>query len=113
MKDVGDVLRAADPLAANDADRALSAADAQAIRRRMLAALDEPRSSAMFWPRPLAIAATIALALAAGVVAGRQVGRDVGQEFSPAVGAGAVRQLQFATPGGTRIIWTFNPDFGL
>jgi hypothetical protein len=25
----------------------------------------------------------------------------------------ARRQLQFATPGGTRIIWVFNPDFSL
>ena len=23
------------------------------------------------------------------------------------------RQLQFATPGGTRIIWTFDPDFSV
>ncbi len=26
---------------------------------------------------------------------------------------GALRQLQFATPGGTRIIWQFDPEFRL
>jgi hypothetical protein len=31
----------------------------------------------------------------------------------PAVTSPAVRQLQFATPGGTRIIWQFNPEFTL
>lgn len=32
---------------------------------------------------------------------------------SPVVSPAALRQLQFATPGGTRIIWQFNPDFSL
>ena len=31
----------------------------------------------------------------------------------PASAPAEVRQLQFATPGGTRIIWVFNPDFSL
>jgi hypothetical protein len=29
------------------------------------------------------------------------------------VDAGERRQVQFATPGGTRIIWTLDPEFKL
>jgi hypothetical protein len=66
------------------------------------------------WPRRLAFA-TVALALVAGGAG------DVGFDpFAPAqavIGdpepAGQRRQVQFATPGGTRIIWELNPEFRL
>ena len=32
---------------------------------------------------------------------------------SPVVSPAALRQLQFASPGGTRIIWQFNPEFSM
>jgi hypothetical protein len=32
---------------------------------------------------------------------------------SPIVTSPGIRQLQFATPGGTRIIWQFDPEFSL
>jgi hypothetical protein len=125
MKDVGHLLRDADPLApgagnAHDVEDnapGLSPAGAQLMRRAMLAALDERRLAVAHWPTPLAIAATIALALAMGFAIGRQL-PPRGAMDMPAVArvgaspeVGGRRQLQFATPGGTRVIWVFNPDF--
>ena len=55
-------------------------------------------------------------ALTAAAVAGIFVARDHPPEPLPApapAASGDMRQLQFATPGGTRIIWQFNPDFSL
>ena len=33
------------------------------------------------------------------------------QDEAPALAGTERRQIQFATPGGTRIIWEINPDF--
>ena len=121
MKDVGQWVRDADPLGrgSDDSDDAgLSQAEAHAIRRAMLAALDARTPAPLWWPHPLAIAATVALTLAAGVIVGQRLppprdGRDA-PAMAHAGGApidGDLRQLQFATPGGTRVIWVFNPDF--
>jgi hypothetical protein len=121
MKDVGQWLRDADPLGpeSDDSDDAeLSPAEAHAIRRAMLSALDTRTPAPLWWPHPLAIAATVALTLAAGVVVGRRLPPPRDARDAPAMahagGApldGGLRQLQFATPGGTRVIWVFNPDF--
>ena len=116
MNDLGKWLRDADPLAPGNVEVGFAAADAQTVRRAMLAALAERRTGATFWPQPLAMAATVALALASGVVLGRHLPslRDAARD-APARDGGAqiaeLRQLQFATPGGTRVIWVFNPDF--
>jgi hypothetical protein len=72
----------------------------------------------VLWPRPLLIGATVVATLTAGVVIGRQLQPPPARAASrpPAV-VGAVaahsdqRQLQFAMPGGTRVIWVFNPQF--
>jgi hypothetical protein len=111
MNDVGKWLRDADPLAPGGAD-ALAPAEAQAMRRSMMAELSERRAPAAFWPHPLAIAATVALTLASGVV----VGRHLPERHDPSRDAIArtapdLRQLQFAMPGGTRVIWVFNSEF--
>lgn len=116
MNDVGKWLRDADPLAPERADPGLAGEDAQAMRRAMLSALGERRIIVAFWPQPLAMAATIALTLASGVVLGRHLpALREASLAAPAHAGGAqvaeVRQLQFATPGGTRVIWVFNPDF--
>ena len=66
------------------------------------------------WPRRLAFA-MVALA----VVAGGAGDVGLGPAAPPAVGVKARhpgderRQVQFATPGGTRIIWEINPEFRL
>jgi hypothetical protein len=71
----------------------------------------------MWWPHPLSIAATIALTLAAGITVGRllppprEMPREARAIAQAADATGARRQLQFATPGGTRVIWVFDPEF--
>ena len=64
----------------------------------------------------MAIAAAVVLMIAAGVTAGRRMPPPAAPAALLDGGSaqpGERRQLQFATPGGTRIIWTFDPDFSL
>jgi len=69
MKEIGRLLRDADPVAR---EPAMPAADVQAVRRVVLAALDRHERSTSRWPGPLLATAAIATALVAGVVVGRQ-----------------------------------------
>jgi hypothetical protein len=121
MTDLTTLLRDADPLRE---DEGLSPADAQAIRRRMLAAVQPSSLAIPAWQRPLAVTAVVALMVVIGVATGRrmtdeeQIPASSPQTASmvPAGGSSAgseMRQLQFATPGGTRIIWIFDQNFRL
>ena len=67
-------------------------------------------------------ALTVLLMIAAGVTVGRRIGSsapgpaDADAKMSvvvPVASPPPPRQLQFATPGGTRIIWVFNSDLEL
>jgi hypothetical protein len=108
-----------------DGDDRLSADAARAMRRVVVAAAraeaaDEAVTS---WKRPLALAATIILMIAVGITAGLRIDLSLAQEsrIADAVTDGSAierpappsRQLQFSTPGGTRIIWVFNSDLDL
>jgi hypothetical protein len=118
MSDLGRRLRLEDPLTREDA---LSADQADAIRRVVIAASRHTAPETSFWPGPVWVAATIALTLCAGIVAGRRLStRDPLREARvndavPALASSSTpgdrRQVQFATPGGTRIIWVLNPEF--
>lgn len=117
MTDLRERLLDADPLAH---ENAMSAEHADAIRRVVVAADWRMVNAAPFWPRPLWVAATIALTLSAGIVAGRLSapespvhGRptDTPLTIASSPAAGVRRQVQFATPGGTRIIWVLNAEF--
>ena len=119
MNDVGKWLRDADPL---DHEAGLSGVDAQMMRRATMVAAAGRRATPSLWPGPLLVATTVAVTLAAGVVVGRRLPppRAASSALSPvsgqsteAVGSrvSARRQLQFATPGGTRVIWVFDPEF--
>lgn len=117
MDDLSARLRAADPLTT---ESGLSAVDAAAIRRRVVAAADRQATAVASWPRPLFVAATIAVTISVGVAIGGGFTRpDTRASYSRAPAPRAQlttslaerRQLQFATPGGTRIIWVFDPDF--
>ncbi len=123
MKDIDDIvigarLRAADPLID---DRAMSAADVEAMRRTVVAAADRSAQSPAWWPPMLAVVATAAAMVIA--VVGARVREHDRPAPAPVRSGGAStaaadspttagrRQLQFATPGGTRVIWVFDPEF--
>ena len=121
MTDLTKLLRDADPLRE---DEGLSPADAQAIRRRMFASVQPKFFAIPAWQRPFAVTAVVALMVAVGVVTGRRMTNDeaipptVPRTAStvPAGGSSAgseMRQLQFASPGGTRIIWIFDQNVRL
>jgi hypothetical protein len=112
MNDISPSHSEDDPLAAAPA---LTAADVEAMRRRVLSVHRAPTSQGWTWTL------TLAAALVAVVVAGLGVTRRVQpggvaatarpDEVAHGNANDARRQLQFATPGGTRVIWVFNADF--
>lgn len=121
MTDWRTLLREVD--ARNEKER-LSADDADSMRRAMLAAAAEnrPDPAQGSWMRPLFVAATVVAMIAVGIVAGRRLDLQTAPEHPAAQGGASIesptaaitvpnRQLQFLTPGGTRIIWVFNSDF--
>ena len=107
------LLEDADPLRV---EPALPATEAQAIRRALLAAADS--APAVFFPRALPVAALVLVMIVAGALAGRRLPAREPLRVALAAGdlagtGGERRQVQFATPGGTRIIWTIDPNFQL
>ncbi len=111
-------LEAGDPIAR---EGSLSSAEADRMRRGVVAAAAGAERKTAFWPQPMFVAATLAVTLLVGIVGGSRLPR--GETARHAVttanrtDAGSTlqvaerRQLQFATPGGTRIIWVFDPEF--
>ena len=109
------VLRAGDPAAD------LPALDAELLRRRMAAAQGEaPRRRALPWVAVAAAAAALSVfVVLGGTLPRRQLLPDVERGTAHGIAATgatgglpaaeadgpAVRQMQFQTPGGTRIIW--------
>jgi hypothetical protein len=112
MKDLRAVLEAADPL--RD-EPSLSTTEARDIRRQILAGAATPL--AMTFPTALPVAALIVVMLVAGIAAGRRFApaapRPADDAAARMPGNGERRQVQFATPGGTRIIWTIDPNFNM
>ena len=118
--DIGARLRAGDPLRAESALSAMSPGDVDAMRRVVFAAAERSVQSPAWWPPLVALVATAAAMVIA--VVGARV-RDSGRPAStPTLSPSPVadsasttstgrRQLQFATPGGTRVIWVFDPEF--
>jgi hypothetical protein len=100
----------------------LSPADATRMRRLIVASAPEPSVARTPWQRPFAIAAIGALVAVVGAIAGHwrivdPAPRTQATEPLAAIGDGSMaderRQLQFATPGGTRIIWIFDQNLRL
>ncbi len=113
MKTWQSLLRENDP----GAEARLAPEVADAMRRAAVAHAHEPRPIRLNWQRPLAMAAILVLMVGWGLVEGRRAARR-DAAVAPAVveladPASEQRQLQFATPGGTRIIWVFNSEFAL
>lgn len=111
MKNLRAVLEAADPL--RD-EPSLSTTDARDMRRRVLVSSATPLS--ITFPGALPVAALIVVMLVGGIAAGRRFTPaplpTAAEDAAIRVPAdGERRQVQFSTPGGTRIIWTIDPDF--
>jgi hypothetical protein len=114
MKDLNNVLREGDPAAG---DEGLSPGQSTVMRRQIINAAEHPDVVRTPWQQPLAVAAMVALTIVAGIVGGQRLGDRLDSPPSVASGSdvpdGTRRQLQFSTPGGTRIIWVFDPDFAV
>jgi hypothetical protein len=117
VKKLKAALLAGDPIAR---EGELSADEAAAMRRAIVAAGDAAESETPSWPRPVFLAATVAATICLGIALGTRLPRVEPRADSSQAGAVAAdsprrsdgrRQLQFATPGGTRIIWVFDPEF--
>ncbi len=111
-----------------DADRDSLPDDAVRAMRHVVvaAARDEHGDVRRFsCGRSLAVAATLLLLTAVGITAGRRMNLSLPVSEQPAMHDAMTdptrpddalrshRQLQFSTPGGTRIIWVFNSDLDL
>jgi len=119
MNDLKTLLREADPLR-DQQDASLSPDEAQALRRAMLAAARESTATISIWHRPLALAAIAIVVIGIGGLTGHS--RRDQTETTGATGATSLgiaggssgeigrRQVQFSTPGGTRIIWVLDPN---
>jgi hypothetical protein len=120
MKNLADILREGDPAADSD----LSPLQVNAMRRVVLDGARRPPNLIDVvrtpWHQPLAMATMVALMIAAGIVTGRRLAIDDGgapvgprPETARPAPAEQRRQLQFSTPGGTRVIWVFDPEFSI
>lgn len=113
MTDIRTRLEEADPLRG---DAGMSEAETARMRAAVLGATALPEPAVQWWPRAVAVAVAGALMVAVGSLAGRWLPTPrpelVPQDAAVAL-EGERRQVQFATPGGTRIIWTLDPSFKL
>ena len=113
MKDIRTLLRDADPLRH---EAGLEPAALAELRRTVLAAAPRSDRRTTSWTGQLVLAACLSVMALAGVIAARRVPAASEAPPLPSVmqPASAQRtQLQFATPGGTRIVWTIDPAFQL
>jgi hypothetical protein len=121
MTDLTKLLRDGDPLKDERENQELSPADAQVIRRAMLDAAQARTATRSAWQRPLAWAAVAIVLISVGGIAGHRINEraataarpvDTGwlAERSGSSGDASPRQVQFSTPGGTRIIWILDPN---
>lgn len=107
---VGRHLREMDPL---KHESGLSNDAITAMRRRTIAAANSAPSSAGQSPATMALAIVLTAVVTFGVVAARKSAEDRAAGAASAAPALRPTQLHFATPGGTRIIWTLDPSFKL
>lgn len=106
-RDLSEELRTTDPVAR---EPGLSLAEVQVMRRTLVAAAKETRHAA--WsPRTATWTVAIVLTLAVGIFISSLFGPTTEQPIRPE--ADQQRQLQFETPGGTRVVWVLNPQLDL
>ena len=100
------LLRQHDP-----AERAIDPQRAIEIRHAAIELARQSSPAASPWPWRFAVGALAIVLLAAG--AGDDSRPLTDDRPVIATPGGERRQVQFATPGGTRIIWELNPEFTL
>lgn len=111
MNDLTTRLRDADPLRA-ESGLPLEARDA--MRRAIVAAADAGVPRIPRWRQPFALAAMATFALFGAALAHRVADEQGSTPAAvPDIVAPATTQVQFRTPGGTRIVWTIDPAFQL
>jgi len=123
MTDLRTRLRDALGIEEDDENDRLSVEEAAAMRRVIVAAARVGRvEPARMWRLPLAVAATLVAMVGIGIAIGQHFDARPANLDSPDSSTGdsparqmpaGARQLQFSTPGGTRIIWIFNSDLDL
>lgn len=101
-------LRATDPLAREDG---LSEAEVRTLRQKVVLAAVAPRPG--WWPGTVAVAGSVIVALVVGAIAGIRLAPGLSESPRPTAIAQQSRQLQFETPGGTRVVWVLNPELDL
>ena len=105
---LNELLRATDPLAR---EQGLSEEEVRTLRQKVVLPAVAPRPG--WWPGTLAVAGSVILALVVGAIAGLRLAPGSPESPRPQATAYESRQLQFETPGGTRVIWVLNPALDL
>jgi hypothetical protein len=113
MNDITRRLREADPVGR---EPGLTPEAVAELRRVVVTAAQEPAraSFSTVMLRTVAVAAAAALIVGAGTIAKRRApAPTVTPGATPAAAPAAAErtQVQFSTPGGTRIVWTIDPSF--
>jgi hypothetical protein len=106
--DLRERLREADPVTR---ENGLSGADIDSMRRQILSRATGASERRRMVSTSRMLVVTVACALIVGLLMASRVERREPVNTKPQ--RVERRQLQFETPGGTRIIWSLNPDFEL
>ena len=107
MNDWRQMLREHDP-----GSERLDAVAAARIRDAVMGAARGAAPPRALWPMRVALGAFACLVVMMSV-AGTQRSIEVAPAHTPLEVGTERRQVRFATPGGTRIIWELNPEFTL
>ena len=114
MKDARSLLIEADPLRR---EPELSDIEADRLPNAIVSAARHQHPPRVFWPGAFALAAVLVITVIAAMFGGRFLPAHRPNPRVDAMNAPVLdnerRQVQFATPGGTRIIWTLDPEFPL
>jgi hypothetical protein len=90
----------------------LDADTAARIRNTVMRAAKDAAPARAVWSMRVALAAFACVVVVLSVFGTRRP-IEVAAPHPPIIGGSERRQIQFATPGGTRIIWELNPNFSL
>lgn len=104
MKNWQQILRENDP-----AVERMDAETAARMRENIVRTARGAVRAAPVWPMRVALGVFACLVLMISLIATQRPVAPAAAQ--PEVAGTERRQIQFATPGGTRIIWEINPDF--